>query len=180
MSTRRRAGGRSPGPPSSSERSVRPTERPDDIAEDDIATWRATWAGLATLRDRWIELRILALETAAALDRGSIGVDLGAALRDPDPEFRRAAVSIVPLPAPVTLRAALAGAVIHDIDPQVALGAAQSLCLSLDSAASPAPILDALGPAGIARIRALAASDRAHAVAAVRDAERCLAADRSP
>src|SRR5690242_17585325 len=42
--------------------------RPDDIAADDVATWRAAWAALAMRGDRWIELRVVALDTAAALD----------------------------------------------------------------------------------------------------------------
>ncbi len=153
--------------------------RPDDIAEDDIATWRRMWAELALRGDRWIELRILALDTAAALDRGSIGADLAAALLDPDPAFRQEAVSIVPLPVPAALHAALAGAVVRDIDPAVALGAAQSLCLSIGDAARARPILDALGAAGLTRIRALVANDRSPAGAA-RDAARCLAADAAP
>lgn len=151
---------------------------PDDIARHDIATWSRLWAQLAMRGDRWIELRMLALETAAALDPGGIAVDLGDALRDPDPAFRSAVVSVVPLPAPVALRAALATAVVKDTDREVALGAAQTLCLSLDDAA-PAPILDALGPEGLGRIRALVAKPRAPVAAAVRDAARCLAADGS-
>lgn len=161
-------------------------DRPDDLAEDDLATWREAWAALAMRGDRWIELRILALDTAAALDLTGIhagaGVDLAAALRDPDPAFRRAAATIVPLPAAATTYAALAGAVVHDRDPDVALGAAQSLCLSVDPTRSdPAarPILDALGAAGLTRLRALVTSDRPALPSAIRDAARCLAADGS-
>jgi hypothetical protein len=152
---------------------------PDDIARDDIATWRRLWAQLAMRGDRWIELRIIALDTAAALDSTGIAVDLGDALRDPDPAFRSAAVSIVPLPAPAGLRAPLAAAVVKDTDREVALGAAHTLCLSLDDAA-PAPILDALGAEGLARIRALVARQRAPLPAPIREVARCLAADRSP
>jgi hypothetical protein len=154
-------------------------DRPDDLTEEDLATWRAAFAALAMRGDRWIELRVVALDTAAALDPAGIGVDLTAALHDPDPAFRRAAAASVPLPAPVASYAALAGAIAGDHDPDVALGAAQSLCLSIDAAASPRPILDALGAAGLARIRGLVTSDRASAAAAVRDAARCLAADGS-
>src|SRR5262249_6763565 len=39
----------------------------DDIADDDIATWRQSFADLAMHADRWIELRVLALDTAQAL-----------------------------------------------------------------------------------------------------------------
>jgi len=156
-------------------------DRPDDLAEDDVATWRTAWAELAMRGDRWIELRLLALDTAAALDHAGIGVDLAAALHDPDPAFRRATASIVPLPAPAATHAALAAAVIGDGDPDVALGAAQSLCLSMGpgSPASHAPILDALGAAGLARLRALVTVDRPFVKTVVRDAARCLAADGS-
>jgi hypothetical protein len=153
-------------------------DRPDDLADDDLATWRAAWAQLALRGDRWIELRLSALDTAAALDPAGLGVELGAALRDPDPAFRRAAATLAPLPAPPASYPALAAAVVGDIDPEVALGAAQTLCLSLDPA-GPRPVLDALGAAGLARIRALATTERRDATA-LRDAARCLAADGSP
>jgi hypothetical protein len=157
-------------------------DQPDDLAAGDVAAWQAAWAALALRGDRWIELRIAALDTAAALDPAGIGVDLAAALRDPDPAFRRAAATIVPLPAPAGAYAALAGAITHDVDPAAALGAAQSLCLSLAGGAKPRPILDALGPAGLARIRALVTGPVPDATPppAVRDAGRCLAADGSP
>lgn len=154
--------------------------RPDDLAPDDVAGWRATWSALALRGDRWIELRLLALDTAAALDPAGTGVELAVALRDPDPAFRRAAASLVALPAPAATYAALADAVIHDADPGVALDAAQSLCASLDAAAT-RPILDALGGAGVARIRAVVtATDPRPDPPAARDAARCLAADGSP
>lgn len=153
-------------------------DRPDDVAPGDLAAWQAAWAELALRSDRWIELRLAALDAAAALDPAGTGVDLAAALRDSDPAFRRAAVGAVRLPVAPPAYAALAGAVAHDGDPLTALGAAQSLCLSLAAgaaAAPPAPILDALGAAGLARIRALVASPPAGAAApVVRDAARCL------
>ena len=149
-------------------------ERPDDLAPADLAGWQGAWAHLALAGDRWIELRIAALDTAAALDPAGLGVDPTAALGDPDPAFRRAAASAVPLPVPPAAHAALAAAVVHDADPAVALAAAQSLCLSLEAAARPGAILDALGPAGLARIRSLTAGARPSP--AVRDAGRCLAA----
>ena len=152
---------------------------PDDIARDDIATWRRLWDQLAMRGDRWIELRMIALDTAAALDPSGIAIDLGPALQDPDPAFRSAVVAIVPLPVPPALVAPLARAVIHDREGEVALGAAQTLCLSLDDAA-PRPILDALGPEGLARIRALVRGSRRPHAAEVTDAARCLAADGSP
>jgi hypothetical protein len=155
--------------------------RPDDLAPGDLAAWQAGWAELALRGDRWIEVRIAALDAAAALDPGGIGVDLGAALRDPDPAFRRAAVTAVRLPVPPAAVPALAGAIAHDADAATALDAAQSLCLSLEASPGPRPILDALGPAGLTRLRALVTAPPPDATAAaLRDAARCLAADRSP
>jgi hypothetical protein len=141
---------------------------PDDIALEDIVAWRDRWAALARDRDRWIELRVIALDTAAALDRGGIGIELPVALADPDPAFRRAAIAVVPAPVPVALRAPLAATVL-DPDASVALAAAAVLCG--DVAADPKPIVDALGTAGIERIRSLVAAGPRDAN---REARRCL------
>lgn len=70
--------------------------RPDDIAEDDVTAWRETWAHLALRGDRWIELRVLALDTAAALDPAGLGIDVAAGRADPDPAFRRAVATLTP------------------------------------------------------------------------------------
>jgi hypothetical protein len=148
---------------------------PDDLAPDDVAVWRAAWAKLAARAELWIELRVLALDTAAALDPGGIGVDLAPALADPDPAYRRAAIALVPTPVPPAMRGALAGAAAGDADPAAALDAAAALCADL-VADPPRPILDALGPQGLARLRKLASGG---APAAVRNAARCLAADGS-
>ncbi|HET9624029.1 MAG TPA: hypothetical protein VFP84_21805 [Kofleriaceae bacterium] len=156
-------------------------QRADDLADADLASFRAAWAAIAMRGDRWIELRLRALDTAAALDPDGTGVDLAAALHDPDPAFRRAAATIVALPAPPATFAALADAVVNDTDPDVALGAAQSLCMSFDLAApaTARPVLDALGEPGLARLRAVVPSHRPD-VAAARDAARCLTADGTP
>lgn len=63
---------------------------PDDLAPDDVTTWRAAWAALALRGDRWIELRVIALDVAIALDPTGAGVDRAAAANDPDPVFRAA------------------------------------------------------------------------------------------
>jgi hypothetical protein len=156
-------------------------QRSDELADADLASVRAAWAQLALRGDRWIELRLRALDTAAALDPGGTGVDLALALGDPDPAFRRAAATIVALPAPPSAFAALAAAVVHDADPDVALGAAQSLCLSFEPGdpATTQPVLAALGAPGLARLRAVVPSHRPD-VAAARDAARCLTADGAP
>ena len=109
-------------------------ELPDDLAPDDVAAWRAAWARLAARAELWIELRVLALDTAAALDPGGVGVELGAALADPDPAYRRAAIALVPMPVPAAMRAALAreervvplardAAALHELLEEVSAGA---------------------------------------------------------
>lgn len=149
---------------------------PDDLAPEDVAGWRELYVGLARDRDRWIDLRVIALDTAAALDRApggahGLAIDLGAALAEPDPAFRRAAIALVPAPVPGAMRAPLAAAVAKDADAGVALAAAAALCGDL--AVDPAPpILDALGGAGVDRIRALVAGKGPPAL--IRDAKRCL------
>ena len=150
-------------------------ELPDDLAPADVEVWRAAWAKLAARAELWIELRVLALDTAAALEPGGVGVDLAAALADPDPAYRRAAIALVPMPVPPALRGALAGAVATDADPGAALDAAAALCADL-VADPPRPILDALGAPGLARIRKLVGDGTR---AAIRAAARCLAADGS-
>ncbi len=110
---------------------------PDDLAPADAREWRDAWAALALRTDRWIELRILALDTSAFLDRAAaslggtpgIGVALDAALADRDPAFRRAAILAVPSPLPPAMQAPLAAALATDASPDVATAAAQVLCV---------------------------------------------------
>ncbi len=160
-------------------------ELPDDVASDDAIAWRDVWATLAQRSDRWVELRVLALDTAAALDRAAatpgtapagVGLSLEVALADRDPALRRAAIANVPAPVPGPMRAVLASTLAKDTDPEVALAAAHALCFDL--VADPAgPILDAIGAAGMERLRSLL--DGANAKKpGVRDAKRCLAAKR--
>lgn len=146
---------------------------PDDLSAADVAAWREAWAQLAARTDLWIELRVLALDTAAALDPGGTGVELAAALSDLDPAYRRAVLAVVPMPVPQGLRGTLAAAVAKDEDPAVALAAAAILCADL-AVDPPGPVLDALGAPGIAKLRALVAGAAAANGPAVRDAKRCL------
>jgi hypothetical protein len=137
---------------------------PDDLAAEDVAIWRGSFAELARDRDRWIELRVIALDTAAALDRGGLGIELTVALADPDPAFRRAAIQLVPAPIPAAMQAPLAQAVAKDTDAAVALSAAAMLCADGAQAALDAP--------GLERIRSLVAQKGNPAQ--IRDAKRCL------
>ena len=152
-------------------------ELPDDLAADDLTGWRTTWAAIAADRSRWIGLRLLALDTASALAADGAGLPLATALADPDPALRRAAIANVPMPVPVDQRAALATAVVSDIDLQVSLAAGSVLCADL--AVDPArPILDALGEPGLARLRTAVASVDAPKAARA-DIKRCLTAART-
>ncbi|HEU0036762.1 MAG TPA: hypothetical protein VFQ53_39395 [Kofleriaceae bacterium] len=149
---------------------IRRRDLPDDLAPDDLVTWRTAWAELARDADRAIELRVIALDVAAALDPAGIGVDFATSLADPDPAIRRAAIELLPMPVPPALRTPLATTVAKDTDPSVALAAAQILCADL-AVDPPKPVLDALGPAGLQRIRALIATKPPKPV--LRDLGRC-------
>ncbi|HUJ59840.1 MAG TPA: hypothetical protein VLX92_15155 [Kofleriaceae bacterium] len=149
-------------------------ELADDLAPDDVDAWRADFERLARDPARAIEVRTIALDTAAtlghALDPDALGFDLAAALADPDPAIRATAVALVPDPAPEAARAPLAAAVIGEADAAVALGAAQALCAGL-AFDDPAPVRAALGAKGLERIKALVAKTRSPAA---RDAARCV------
>jgi hypothetical protein len=120
---------------------------------------------------------VLALDVAVALDPGGTGVELGAALGDPDPAFRRAAIAVVPMPVPAALRGVLAGAVVKDTEPTVALAAATTLCADL-AVDPPKPIVDALGGPGLERLRSLVTGRGTRAQ--LRDLQRCIAAAKRP
>ena len=145
-------------------------ELADDLAPDDVASWRASFEAIAR-REHPIEVRVAALETAAALahvlDPADLGFDLAAALADRDPALRITAIELVPRPLPATSRAPLATAITGDVDPAVALAAAQVLCADL--ADDPAATRAALGERGLERIRTLVTDHPA-----ARDAARCL------
>jgi len=144
---------------------------PDDIADDDVMTWRALFDQIAHAETRFVEVRVLALDTVASLAQtinpSSLGFDLASALADPDPAMRAAAVALVPRPTPDALRAPLAHAVQNDADDKVALLAAQALCGDHRD-----PALALLGAQGTARIKRLVAGISPKVT---RDAMRCLA-----
>lgn len=144
---------------------------PDDIGEDDVMRWRALFDQIARDQPRFIEVRVLALDTVSSLAQTlvttSIGFDLAGALHDPDPAFRAAAVALVPRPTPVPLRAPLADAIKNDADSGVALAAAQVLCGDGRD-----PALGLLGARGLARVKKLVAGKP---LRATRDARTCLA-----
>jgi hypothetical protein len=158
------------------------SELPDDLAPDDLEAWRAQYEQLARTPGHFVEVRRLALDTASslahALDPDALGFELAALLADPDPALRALAVALVPRPTAAAHHAALAGAVVGDADPEVALGAAKTLCGDLDRTGSDVVAVHAtLGAAGLDRIRALvAAAPRGTAA----DAARCLSSAPAP
>ena len=143
---------------------------PDDIASDDVMRWRALFDQIAQAEPRFIEVRVLALDTVSSLAQTlvstSIGFDLAGALDDPDPALRAAAVALVPRPTPAPLRAPLADAIQNDADTTVALAAAQALCGDGRD-----PALGLLGARGLARVKKLVAGKPLHVT---RDARKCL------
>ncbi|HUH05319.1 MAG TPA: hypothetical protein VML75_25150 [Kofleriaceae bacterium] len=152
---------------------------PDDVVRTALAAWRAVGADPR----RWADVRVAALETGRSLhdalgedaEPDDLAYDLTAALRDSDPEIRRAALELI---APDELPLPIVAATLNDIDPIVALVAAQVLCAGLAFDEPAAPILAAAGATGLTRIRALVRLPD-QPPAAVLDAARCLARDPS-
>lgn len=145
-------------------------EVPDDLDPADVGTWKALFEAVASNQARHIEVRVLALDTVAALATvtgDAIGYDLTTALADPDPAFRRIAIELVPRPMPAAARAPLALAVTSDADPVIALAAAQVVCGD-----DPVGARAQLGTHGIDRIKLLTTGKPTRTT---RDARRCLA-----
>jgi len=145
-------------------------ETADDLDPDDLTTWRALFEGLVANPHRFVEVRVLAIDTVAALSRvitpTEVGFDLAGVLGDPDPAIRLIAILNVPRPTPASARTALVSAVTSDVDDAVALAAAQVLCGD-----EPAPAVALLGVPGRDRIKKLVAGIAAKTT---RDARRCL------
>lgn len=150
--------------------SIRNGEDADEVGTDDVATWRALFDVVAKNTHRFIEVRVLALDTVAALaqvlDPTELGFDLAAALADPDPALRAIAVGNVPRPTPEAARAPLANAVKNDAEDKLALAAAQVLCGD-----DPQAALSLLGAQGIDRIKTLVGGKPPRTT---RDARQCL------
>lgn len=101
-----------------------------------------------------------------------------AALADPDPAMRRAAVDLFASPIPPPIRAELARLAAAEADPVVARAAAAALCAELAGQIA-GDVLGALGREGMNRVRELARATT-DAQAADVDLARCLAADARP
>jgi len=73
-------------------------ELADDLAPTDVEAWRAAFETLARRRDRFVEVRVLALDTAAslahAIDPTAAGFDVAALAADPDPAVRDEAAAL--------------------------------------------------------------------------------------
>lgn len=161
-----------------------------DVPDDRLEELALAWQTLAGRGDRWSDVRVHALEVATRLARARLATAesppdetaglLGAAL-DPDPQLRRAALELMPVPAPAALHSTLAARVAGDAEPLVRLAAAQALCAALPE--DEEAVMGALGAPGLDALRTLLAGPdaaRPAAAAAVLDAARCLAADDDP
>lgn len=161
---------------------------PDDLLADAVDAWRSIAIG----PHRWADVRVHGLATVAALgplDPGSAMPLVEQLAGDPDPEVRRAAFELMPLPLPDTALAIAGRTLAEDSDPVVAVAAAQAACgglaaRSTDRANAPerasAPVLAALGEPGLTRLRELVAETVESSPAATLDAARCLAAAGDP
>ncbi|HUQ05869.1 MAG TPA: hypothetical protein VM261_25380 [Kofleriaceae bacterium] len=161
----------------------------DDVSDERLAAIGDDWQALAERADRWSDVRVHALEVATRVNRARAATAddvvgdtsaLVVASADADPQLRRAALELVPVPAPVEVRAALVTRISVDTDPGVKLAAAQALCAAVPEDA--AAVLSALGEPGLEALRAAVATppDDGRSGGALLDAARCLAADRDP
>ena len=129
----------------------------DDIAPDDVQAWRDAYEHLALTKGRVIEVRVAALETAAALghvgDPTALGFDLANVMADPDPALRVAALELIPRPTAKAMYAVIVPA-LGDSNGRVAVAAAEALCA--DAKDDPSAVKSALGATGTAQIKALA------------------------
>ncbi|MGE5187357.1 MAG: hypothetical protein ACM31C_35165 [Acidobacteriota bacterium] len=73
---------------------------PDDLAPGDLDDWRAAFETIARGHDHFVEVRVIALDTASALahvvDPSALGFDRDAFAKDPDPALRTEAAALVP------------------------------------------------------------------------------------
>ncbi len=151
---------------------------PDDILLRALAAWRAVGADPIA----WPDVRVDALTVGARLAAAGIGEpgQLGFSinrLTDDEPAVRRAALELLPFSTRMP-RAQVAERLRTEPDPEIALVAAQVLCSDLEFGDDPAPILSALGDAGLTRLRELVAEPTRSPIALLA-AARCLAADDS-
>ncbi|HKE17143.1 MAG TPA: hypothetical protein VKB80_19855 [Kofleriaceae bacterium] len=157
-----------------------------DVPFDWVRARLAQYRAQAADAGRWPDVRVSSLEVAAHLRRAEGArahasdspFDLRAALSDPEPELRRAALELTvgPLEAPAI--EAIAARASADEDPAVVAAAAQALCEGLDFGDEARPVLEALGKRGLARLRELV-TDGDQPAPARAAAARCLAADGS-
>lgn len=162
----------------------------DDVPDDRLEAAAIAWQALASRPDRWSDVRVHALEAATRLARARAATadpapddtaGLLAATLDPDPQLRRAALELMPVPPPASALQPLAARVASDDDPAVRLAAAQALCAGLPADAD--AVIAALGAPGLEALRTVLAGEaaaRPESAAAVLDAARCLAADDDP
>lgn len=153
----------------------------EDVPDDVVGTALTAWRQVGADPTRWADVRVAALEIGRALhdalgedaEPDDVAYDLAAALRDSDPEIRRAALELI---AHDGLPLSTVAAMLNDTDPIVALVAAQVLCAGLAFDDDAAPLLAAAGATGLARMRALVRLPN-QPPAAILDAARCLARD---
>jgi hypothetical protein len=148
----------------------------DEAREAAVVAWRA----VAARRDRWADVRVLALDTAvtlAAAGSAPIEVELASLATDDDPSVRRGAVELVAIPTPAAARPWLVERLVHDPVAAVQRAAGQALCADVPRDA--AAVRVALGADGQAAVRALVAAP-APVTAATLDLARCLAIDPDP
>lgn len=158
-----------------------------EVPAEALAHWQHTWHAIAVQPDRGSEVRVYALAVSAglaALGRPAADQGMHAAraltvlATDADAAVRRAAFELLPHPLSPDAVAIAVRTTASDPDATVALAAAQALCGGIALGEPPAPVLAALGPATLDRLRLLVVDSSLPSGARI-DSARCLAADRT-
>jgi hypothetical protein len=157
-----------------------------DVPPDWVRHQIAAYRSIAADPGRWADVRVQALEVARDLHRAlrpeaapaDAPYDLAAALADPDPEIRRAAIELLPAPPEPAVMARLAAQVAADTDPVVAGAAGLVACEGLALGDPAGAVLGALGAPGLERLRQLVSDDEL-SLAAREGIAQCLRADSS-
>jgi hypothetical protein len=150
-----------------------------EIPSEDLLQWRGAWLKVAGSEQRWVDIRVYALEVAAVLHE-LLEVSRRPELpwkkfiEDSDEEMRAAAIQLAPRTA--SLLEAATKLVADDKFDLVALSAAQRLCAPLGSVGI--PVSDMSSAAIMKRLQELASSN-ALAFSSRVDLANCLARDSS-
>jgi len=153
-----------------------------EITEATLRERAARWGALARHGGVWPDVRVHALEVNALLTRAlssdareGVAVSLESIATDPEPEVRRAAIELADQPLDAGNRERAAEMLRSDGDPVIAVVAGQALCGGIAMGDASRPILQAIGSAGLERLRDLVGNPKLPITARI-EAAYCLRA----